>query len=413
MTRWCGCGDNATDRVVGGRARLAVLAGSGVPGADELRAQALEVARGWSPPGAPRSWRLTAALFEAIASHDALLDRLAVLPADRLPALLGSAAIAFLVRRDRPVPLAGYFPELGAAQPRFDEGFFPAFRTFCAERLDDIAELCQGRRYQMNEVARCTQIAVGIAAASAGSAGPVALVDLGTGAGLGLQLDRYRYRIGTGTYGPAEASLTLACEIRGPVAPPPISLPPVITRVGVDLDPVDLADPEARAWLQACAPPEASALSRLAAAVDVARRHPATIIAGDIIDVLPRVLAGIPAQQRIIVADAYTAVFLPDQRRAELASLLAEVGQRRPVTWLSLDPLVPLGPAGRDSVQGLPLPPALIRDYQHGGVFAVLGARTFDRDSDRGRLLARAHPSGQWIEWLSPRPSAPPDRPAR
>ena len=92
------------------------------------------------------------------------------------------------MRRDRPVPLAGYFPELGADQPRFDEGFFPAFRTFCAARLDDIAELCQGRRYQMNEVARCTQIAVGIAAASAGSAGPVALVDLGTGAGLGLQL---------------------------------------------------------------------------------------------------------------------------------------------------------------------------------------------------------------------------------
>ena len=75
-------------------------------------------------------------------------------------------------------------------------------------RLDDIAELCQGRRYQMNEVARCTQVALGIAAASAGSAGPVALVDLGTGAGLGLQLDRYRYRIGTGTFGPAEASLT-------------------------------------------------------------------------------------------------------------------------------------------------------------------------------------------------------------
>jgi hypothetical protein len=386
---------------------VAVLAGAGVPGADELRAQALEVARGWSPPGAPRSWRLTAALFEAIASHDGLLDRLAALPADRLPALLGSAAIAFLVRRDQPVPLAGYFPELGTAQPRFDEGFFPAFRTFCAERLDDIAELCRGRRYQMNEVARCTQIAVGIAAASTGSAGPVALVDLGTGAGLGLQLDRYRYRIGTGTYGPAEASLTLACEIRGPIAPPPASLPPVSTRVGVDLDPVDLANPEARAWLQACAPPEASALSRLAAAVDIAR-HPATIIAGDINDVIPRVLAGIPAQQRIIVADAYTAVFLPDQRRAELASLLAEVGQRRPVTWLSLDPLVPLGPAGRDSVQGLPLPPALIRDYQHSGVFAVLGARTFDGASDRSRLLARAHPSVQWIEWLSPRASASP-----
>ena len=101
----------------------------------------------------------------------------------------------------------------------------------------------------MNEVARCAQIVLGIAAATNGSGGPVALVDLGTGAGLGLQLDRYRYRIGAETFGPAGAGLTLACEVRGPLAPPPPGLPPVAARIGVDLAPVDLADPAARAWL--------------------------------------------------------------------------------------------------------------------------------------------------------------------
>jgi hypothetical protein len=372
-----------------------------VPGADEVRAQALEVAGGWSSPGAPTSWRLTAALFEAIAADDELREHLAELPPGRLPALLASAAIAFLVRRDRPVPLAGYFPEPSGSQPRFDDGFFPAFRAFCAARLQDIIEICRSHRYQMNEVARCTQIVLGIAAASGGSADPVALVDLGTGAGLGLQLDRYRYRVGTRSYGPAAAGLSLACDVHGPINPPPPQLPRITARVGVDLDPVNLDDPAARAWLQACAPPEASALSRLAAAMTIARRHPEPVIAGDVIDVLPGVLASIPRQQPVIVADAYMAVFLPQDRRAALASILAQAGRDRPVTWLSLDPLVPLGPSGRDSVQGLPLPPALIRDYQHGGVFAVLGARTFDGTGDRGRLLARAHPSGGWIQWLS------------
>ena len=71
------------------------------------------------------------------------------------------------------------------------------------------------------------------------------------------------------------------------------------------------------------------------------------------------------------------------------------------MTWLSLDPLVPLGPSGRDSVQDLPLPGALVRDYQRHGVFAVLGERTFDGSTDTGRLLARAHPSGEWVEWLA------------
>ena len=106
-------------------------------------------------------------------------------------------------------------------------------------------------------------------------------------------------------------------------------------------------------------------------------------------------LARIPAGQRLIVVDAYMAVFLAEQRRAQMAGILAEAGRGRPVTWLSLDPLVPLGPSGRDSVQGLTLPSSLVRDYQQGGVFAVLGARTFHGTTDRGRLLAGAHPSGQ------------------
>jgi hypothetical protein len=380
--------------------------------ADEVRAQALEVAGGWSPPGAPGSWRLTAGVFEAIAADDHLLQRLAALPPDRLPALLASAAIAFLIRRDRPVPLVGYFPEPGGSQPRFDDGFFPAFRSFCAARAENIIEVSDGRHYQMNEVARCAQAVLGITAVSGSRAAPVALVDLGTGAGLGLQLDRYRYQVGTRTHSPVGAGLSLACDVRGPINPPPAELPPIATKVGIDLDPVDLEDPAAREWLQACTPPEASALSRLAAAMDIARRHPEPVIKGDLIDVLPGVLASIPRQQRVVVVDTYVAVFLSEDRRARLAEILAQAGRDRPVTWLSLDPLVPLGPAGHDSVQGLPLPPALIRDYQHDGVFAVLGARVFDEAGDRGRLLARAHPSGGWIQWLSGDP-APEDQVTR
>jgi len=106
---------------------------------EEIRAQALEVAAGWSPAGAPDSWRLTAALFQAIAAHEPLLSRLAGLPPDRLPALLASAAISYLVRRDQPEPLAAYFPEPGAPQPRFGDGFPAAAGAFISARLDDIA----------------------------------------------------------------------------------------------------------------------------------------------------------------------------------------------------------------------------------------------------------------------------------
>jgi hypothetical protein len=367
---------------------------------DEIRAQALEVAAGWSPADAPDSWRLTAALFRAIAAHEELLGRLAGLPADRLPALLASAAVSFLVRRDRPAPLAAYFPEPGAPHPPFDDGFYPAARAFITGRLAEVAAVCRERRYQMNEVARCAQVALGIAATAGSAAEPIGLVDLGTGAGLGLQLDRYRYLVGGRPSGPGSAALTLPCEARGPIEPPPAGLPPIAARAGIEASPVDLHDPSARAWLLACAPPEASALTRLTAAMAVARQHPARVVAGDVVAELPGVLASFPPGRSITVVDAYLAVFLSPGQRAQLAGVLAAAGRARPVTWLSLDPLVPLGPAGRDSVQDLPLPGALIADYQQQGVFAVLGARTFDGAADSGRLLARAHPSGQWVEWL-------------
>ena len=350
------------------------------------------MAGGWSPPGAPESWRLTAALFEAIAACDELLEHLAELPPDRLPALLASAAVTFLVRRDRPVPLAGHIPEPGAPQPPFDEGFFPAFRAFCAAHLEEIVDVCRRHRYQMNEVARCTQIALGIAATSGECPDPIVLVDLGTGAGLGLQLDHYRYRIGGGTYGPAAARLSLTCDVRGASMPPPAKLPHIAGRFGVDLNPVDLEDQQARAWLEACAPPEASALSRLAAAIDIARRHPVRIVAGDVIDELPGMLARIPGGQRLVVVDAYMAVFLAEQRRAQMADVLAEAGRGRPVTWLSLDPLVPLGPSGRDSVQGLTLPPSLVRDYQQERGLCRAGSPYLPRNH-RPRAPSRPRPS--------------------
>jgi hypothetical protein len=275
--------------------------------------------------------------------------------------------------------------------------------TTCSQgsgRLGDIVAECAGRRYQMNEVARSTQIAMGITAAARSPSNQIGLVDLGTGAGLGLQLDRYRYRVSRRASG-QDATLSLACQPRGSREPPPIELPRIAERAGIEIAPVDLQDADARSWLLACAPPEASALSRLAAAIELSRQHPADIRAGDVIKLLPEVLDQVAPASDVVVTDAYLAVFLSAEDRAELTRILADASHARRVTWLSLDPLIPLGPSGRDSVQGLELPASLVSAYQRDGVFAVLGAATFQRGERRSaRLLARAHPSGQWVEWL-------------
>ncbi len=263
-----------------------------MPTVSEVRDQAIEVARGWSGPDVPASWRLTSALFEAVAGDNMLLEAIAPLAADRLPALVAGAAITLLARRETSAAIHAYFPEPGSPQPPFDDGFFPAFRRFCSVHLDDIVSVCQKRRYQMNEVARCTQLACGMAATVGAREEPVALVDLGTGAGLALGLDRYHYRVGDRSAGPPESPVRLSCALWGRRMPPLSRLPRIAERLGVDLDPIDLDDEGSREWLEACAPPEHEALRRLTTAVGELRRHPPTILRGDVVEVLPEVGGG-------------------------------------------------------------------------------------------------------------------------
>src|SRR5690606_19601758 len=113
--------------------------------------------------------------------------------------------------------------------------------------------------------------------------GPIALVEVGASAGLCLHPDRHDYdwspRGGlVGSRGPVLRS--------GPHAPFPVPErhPQVAWRGGCDLNPVDLGDPDARAWLVNLVWPEQDERrARLAAAIEVARAHPPVpLLAGDL-----------------------------------------------------------------------------------------------------------------------------------
>ena len=376
---------------------------------DRVRSQAIEIARGWSAPGAPRSWALTAEIFAGLARDERLTALAAAVPPDRMPALLFAAAACHLVGEERPPGLIEYFPVPGGPQPDLDPHFRPAFATFCLDHRAALCDLFGRRRYQMNEVARTTQVALALSslAGRAGSAG-VALVDIGSGAGLGLHPDRYGHRLSRGDLlGDPTSSVQLECELAGP-APALSPLPAIEWRVGVDLEPLDLADPADASWARSCIPPETTALARFDRAAGVALAHPCPIVKGDALDVLPDVLDGVPGDLFPVVVDTYTAVFFSDGQRARFRHLLERRARHRPPTWISLDPLVPLGTAGRHSVQGIDVPAPLVADYQRQGVFALLGLMTFDGGVSGEELLARSHPSGTTVTWLED-----PARPAR
>jgi hypothetical protein len=372
-----------------------------------VREQADRLAVAWSGAGAPASWALTAALFATLRDEPQLLALAARIDAERLPALLFVAAVIALIERERPPSLAVALPAAGGRQPPLPPDFAAELRAFCLRRGDDLLALAAAHRYQMSEPARCAHLLPAVAAVAAEVRRPLALVDLGTGAGFALHLDAYRYlyhRPGGRVLavGDPRAPVTLHTTLRGPHTPLLPPAPPTVTmRIGVDTEPLDVADPDVRAWLRACTPPVAEALTRFDRAADYAVAHPATMVRADALTALPEVFDRLPQHVHPCLIDAYVHVFFTAEQRARFRDQVARLGRSRDLDWVSLDPLVPMGDDPRESVLGAQLPPGLLARARDEGVFGVLGRLALRRGRATTHVLALGHPGAAWLEWLA------------
>jgi hypothetical protein len=370
--------------------------------------QAAAIAAAWSPPQSPTSWRLTAAQFAALRDDHELLAIAGEIAPARLPALLFSAAATSLVLELVPRPLRDWFPRVGEPQPPLGPDFQSQYRAFCLDHRQRLAELCAEHRYQMNEVGRCANMLPALAPAIEEDR-EIVLVDIGTAAGLALHLDRYRYKFsGPGdrvaTVGQDNDQVRLETEVRGSrPAPVASTLPRIADRVGVDVEPLDLTDATVRAWLTACIPQEIGAVTRFHHAVELALANPARTIRGNALDVLPALLSSIPEGPLVCLTDTYVHVFFTIEGLNRFRALLDEIGTRRDLDWISIDPLIPLGGTADHTVLGVPPPPSLVERNRHQGVFGVIGRIQYRAGKRSRALLGIGHPSAAWIEWIENR----------
>lgn len=258
----------------------------GVRTPDLYRRFAETEARGWSPTY--EEWSL------GVAADPDLLGRLDDLPAPkRQPNLLFAAA------RYLGVPAGPYADFRGAVWDRWDE----------------VTAVIRAKRTQTNEPGRCAALLPLLARLPS----PLALLEVGASAGLCLYPDRYSYRY-TGhpridpRTGPSAA--VLDCELTGP-APLPDTLPDVVWRAGVDLNPLDVDAEDDVRWLRTLVWPEQDhRRARLAAAVDIARNEPPQLVAGDLNDHLAALAAGKPDGATLVVFHTAVLVYLDETDRA-------------------------------------------------------------------------------------------------
>jgi hypothetical protein len=287
------------------------------------------------------------------------------------------AAVHFLLLKGLRHSLAAFYPSVSGAS-RASGDPYPYFRSFCLEHQGEIRMLIAHRLVQTNEIRRCACLlpAFGIAARQ-GREQPLALVEIGASAGLNLLWERYGYDYGKGRqYGSKDSPIQIAGVLRGDQHPPfPATWPQVAFRIGLDLNPIDLYDPEAILWLRALIWPEhthrADLLQR---AVRFARKDPPPLIAGDALALLPATLATIPRKVTLCVFHSFAINQFSPAARERLASLLAEQGARRDLFHISMEAL-------------------------HGG-HPALALVSWQQGVRIEQRLAQCESHGEWLKWM-------------
>jgi hypothetical protein len=289
------------------------------------------------------------------------------------------AAVHFLLLRGVQHPLANFYPSLSPTLPP-SEDLYPRFRAFCLEHREAILELISTRLVQTNEVRRCgCLLPAFMHVAQQAPDQSLALIEIGASAGLNLLWDRYGYDYGEGRRcGDPYSPVQIVCRLHGDrQVLLPEALPVVATRIGLDLNPIDVRDPDAALWLRALVwPDEAGRAELLQWALQVAQQNPPQLLAGNALDLLPAVLATIPADQTLYVFHTHTINQFPPEARARLSALLAEHARGRDLYRISIEWL------------GEEYPRLELVSYKGG-------ART-------ERLLAHCGSHGEWLEWLGP-----------
>ena len=253
-------------------------------------------------------------------------------------------------------------------------GPYDGLRRVLLEQEAEVRATVMARATQTNEVGRLATLAPVLGLLD----GPLALIEVGASAGLCLFPDRYDYAwppVGglRGSGGPV-----LTAEATGAL-PVPAAHPEVAWRGGVDLNPLDVSDEDAMAWLENLVWPEQDQRRRrLREAIEVARREPPALRRGDLFDHLPDLLEEASPHGTPVVFHSAVIAYLEEADRDRFHDLMTGLVAEGRCRWISNE--------GR----------------------RVLPAVTGDREVPSGRFVtaldgvpvAWSHGHGHAIDWL-------------
>jgi hypothetical protein len=314
----------------------------------------------------------------AVAGDDEVLALAAECREGQPPPNVLFAAVHALLRHYPGHPLAEYYASLGGARAA-DETAGNLLREFCLAHRDELLPVIRTRLTQTNEVRRSAVLLPAFATVARETGRPLALIEIGPSAGLNLLFDRYQYHYGDLRIGDPACAVVLDCEPRGALRD--LAIPRVVSRCGIDINPLDVRDQEDVEWLRALLWPEhLDRLALLNAAIDVARKAPPRLLRGDVLELLAPEVDSAPADATVCLFATFVLNQFPRDVLVRFGQLLVALSRRRELR------LIVMG-FSEFIEAGTPLT----------GDVAVWHLRLSGGTGDY-RLLARANPHGRWLE---------------
>ncbi len=317
--------------------------------------------------------RLYQTLSKSIAADSEFAAKIPDHATQPVPNLL-FAAVNYLLYRNPNQELARFFPNHAKTAAGGDA--YPEFKKFFEQHFTEIQKLMKERLVQTNEVRRCALLAPAVAfvAEQAGDL-PVSLIDVGTSSGLNLLLDRYFVQYSNGqSLGDKSSAVHLDCDLNGRL-PVDMVMPKIAKRIGMDLNPVDLANEDEYLWTLALIwPDQLDRIDRFQKATQLLRQQELIFKKGSALEILPSVVGLAAPNSAVCLMHSFVVNQFAPEDRAYFESICQDISKTRDLWKVSVEWL------GGDT------PELEMRRYQNGKTAQVM-------------LLATCHHHGQWLDW--------------
>lgn len=330
----------------------------------------------------PQAARLMLALHRVLDHAPALMSVL-----DSWPGDLAHDAVIFrlnaglhdLVRSGRAQKISSLYGYSQCDLELSDASLERALANVIAQHEDELLGWLM-HPTQTNEVARLAGLAAVLMELNAKECMPVELLELGSSAGLNLLFQEYSYSIGEATRMFSASSVHIAPEWRGnSVSDQAVAIE---RAAGVDLNPLDIHNPEHCRKLQAYVwPGDTDRADRLSAALQIARKKPPNIVRRSASEWLKASLAKPQsAGQRRVVFHSMVEQYCSLEERAAISAALDN--------------------AGKQSDASHPLCRVAIEWNANRSAVEISVTQWLGHNHDGCRMIVgRCHPYGDWFEW--------------